>query len=152
MGYLSKGYYMICLSPILASVLLLIIGSLRVGKSFFVGMESVQLFFIGIAIPIIAIQAGGIALCLWGYRKNESMSFNQILNIFPVLWGTLVTLWAMGMYGELVNWASLVDASVTLWDHPEIVVFAALALIGLLWIASGLVFTYIYWRGSKNKE
>lgn len=100
-------------------------------------------------ISVIIIQVCGLILCLVGYRKNESVPFNLILNIFLILWGSFVTWWAMVWYGELLEWSSMPGVrSLTVWDHAE---YAASALRGLLWIASGLFLTAISYVRKPSK-
>lgn len=102
-------------------------------------------------VSVVIVQVCGLILCFVGYRKNESVSFNLILNIFLILWGSLVTWWALVWYAELLEWSSMQGVrSLTIWDHAE---YATSALRGLLWISSGLVFTAISYvrKPSKSK-
>jgi hypothetical protein len=67
MGYLSKGYYIICLSAFFSFILYLVI------SKFFTGTEFFEAMFLGLNISIIGIQACGIALCTLGYKKHETI-------------------------------------------------------------------------------
>jgi hypothetical protein len=145
MGYLSKGYYIICLSPILALILYFFIFLPSVETSVSV-RPSVQVFLIEVAVPIIGIQVSGLVLGLLGCMKNESMLMgivHEIANIILILWGMLVTFYSWFAYGLAVSHPQIIS------EYHEIEFYATLALMGLLWIASGLFFIYIGWRSSK---
>ena len=148
MGYSSLGYYMICLSPVLALILYLGVSLPSVGILVFVGMPF-QVFLIGVVIPTIGVEVIGFALYLFGHRNNESMPFSLGLNIFLVLWGIVVTFYAAAMYGALLDWTKLAQVTVTVQNHPEIVTYTTLAIMGLLWINLGIALTVAYWRSSK---
>jgi hypothetical protein len=148
MGYLSKGYYIICLSPVFSMIVGLVVTGFF-WRTSFDWLTQIVLQTVTY-ISVIIVQVFGLILCLVGYRKNESVSFNLILNIYLILWGSFVTWGAVSWYGELLEWSSLSGVrSLTIWDHAE---YATSALRGLLWIASGLFFTYIYWQRSSKTE
>jgi hypothetical protein len=149
MGYSSFGYYLICLSPVLALILYLGVSLPSVGILVFVGVPFL-VFLIGVVIPTVSVDVIGFVLYLFGYRKNESMPFSLGLNIFLVLWGILVTFYAGAMYGALLDWANLAQVTVTIYNHPEIVTYTALAIMGLLWINFGVALTIVYWQSSKR--
>jgi len=143
MGYLSKGYYTICLSPVVSIILYLIIRPLVYGRAL---TEFLQALFIGQVILTIGIQVCGIALCLVGWALNESMHMgivHEIANIILLLWGMLSTFYSWFRYSI----ASTHPQYIT--QHAEMEFDATSALMGLLWIASGLFFIYIVWRSSK---
>jgi hypothetical protein len=148
MGYSSLGYYLICLSPVLAFILYLGISLPSVGILVFAGMPF-QVLLIGVAIPTISVEVIGLALYFVEHGKNESKPFSLGLNIFLVLWGILVTFYAGAMYGVLLDWANLARVTVTIHNHPEIMTYTTLAIMGLLWINLGIAFTIMYWRSSK---
>jgi hypothetical protein len=148
MGYSSFGYYLICLSPVLALILYLGVSLPSVGILVFVGVPFL-VFLIGVVIPTVSVDVIGFVLYLFGYRKNESMPFSLGLNIFLVLWGILVTFYAGAMYGALLDWANLAQVTVTIYNHPEIATYTTLAIMGLLWVNLGIALTIVYWRSSK---
>jgi predicted anti-sigma-YlaC factor YlaD len=149
MGYYSSlGYYLIGLSPVLALVLYSGITLPSVGTLVFAGVPF-QWFLIEVTISTISVEVIGFVLYLFGHRKNESLPFSLGLNMFLVLWGILVTFYAAAMYGVLLDWTSLAHVTVTIWNHPEVVTYTTLAIMGLLWINSGIALTYMYWRSSK---
>lgn len=119
-----------------------------VGIIVFVGVPF-QVFLIGVVIPTISVDVIGFALYLFGHGKNETMPFSLGLNIFLVLWGILVTFYAGAMYGALLDWANLAQVTVTIYNHPEVVTYTTLAIMGLLWINLGIALTIVYWRSSK---
>ena len=148
MGYLSKGYYTVCLSPAFSMIAFLVVTWLF-WRTSFDWLTQIVLSTVTY-ISVIIVQMCGLILCFVGYRKNESVSFNLILNIFLILWGSLVTLWAVGGYAMLLEWSSLSGVrSLTIWDHAE---YATSALRGLLEIASGLVFTKLKNRTMNYEE
>jgi hypothetical protein len=142
MGYLSKGYYTICLSPVVSIILYYIISSLFHGRDL---IEFLQRLLIGEVIPTIGIQVCGIVLCLLGWALHESMPMgivHKIANIILLLLGMLVTFINWFQYGLAVSHPQLII-------HSEMEFHVTSALMGLLWIASGLFFIYIGWRSSK---
>jgi len=148
MGYLSKGYYTVCLSPAFSMIAFLVVTWLFWRISFD-WLTQIMLLTVTY-ISVIIVQVCGLILCLVGYRKNESVSFNLILSIFLIVWGSFVTLWAVGGYDMLIEWSRFPGVrSLTVWDHAE---YATSALRGLLWIASGLVFTKLKNRTMNNEQ
>ena len=90
MGYLSIGYYTICLSSVFSSVLFVTL-LWRV----FLETELEQPVFLGMNISIISIQACGIVLCAIGYRKHEtieslSIPLSVVLTVLLILWGIFI--------------------------------------------------------------
>jgi hypothetical protein len=143
MGYFSAGYYTICLSPIVSIILSQVVRSLFYGTEF---TKYLQGSLIVYAIPTLAIQAFGIALCLVGLALHESMHMglvHEIANIILLLWGMLATFsgwWAYGIASTHPQYIS---------QHAEMEFETISMLIGLLWFASGLFFIYLVWRNSK---
>jgi hypothetical protein len=148
MDYSSLGYYLACLSPILALILCFGICLPSVGTSAFAGVPF-QVFLIEVAIPTVIVEVIGFALYLFGYRKNESMPYNSGLNILLVLWGILVMLFGGAMYGVLLDWARLAQVTVTMYSYPEIVTYTTVAIMGLLWVNLSIALTIVYRRSSK---
>ena len=153
MGYLSTGYYTVCLSP-LFSMFVYIFASTLIGTNY--GWLLPIIVFTGVHALIIGIQACGIILYLVGCKKERveyrQVPFTLFFSILLILWGLLVSWFAIGFYNhELIPWSMLPGVrELTIWDHLE---FATWTLKGLLWIASGLIFTvtsYIQ-GGSKSK-
>ena len=147
MGYLSKGYYIICSSPVFSFILYLVLTSLF-WRTNIDWLYQIMLFT-GMQILVIGVQVCGIVLCLVGYRRNESISSYIFLNILLITWGSLVVLWAMGWYLDLVRWSNLPDVrNLTIWDYMQ---YLTWALKGVIWIVSGLVFTVMsIWRKIKT--
>ena len=143
MGYLSKGYYVICLSPIISYLLWMIVGRVFLGN-----LHLIAVLF-GQNIPIISIQVSAIALCFFGYKKNEPIHFRQSLNVFVIACGSVAALWGLAAYEWFFDWANMVGADVSFWKYPEIIVSATWVLMGLIWFTSGIFFIYMVWRNSK---
>ncbi len=143
MGYLSTGYYTICLSPIVSIILSQVVRSLFYGTEY---TKYLQGSLIVYAIPTIAIQAFGIALCLVGLALHESMHWglgHEIANIILLLWGMWTTFLSWFAYGIAE------DHPQNISQHAAMEYDAILILMGLLWIASSLFFIYLVWRSSK---
>jgi hypothetical protein len=143
MGYVSKGFCIICLSPVVSIILYVIFSSLARGRAF---TEFLQVLLIGQVIPTIGIQVCGIVLCLLGRVKNESLPKGivpKIANVILLLWGILVTFYSWIEYGLAVSHPQYVS------QYQEIEFSRISALMGLLWIASGIFFIYLVWRSSK---
>jgi len=158
MGYLSKGYYTICLSSILSSTLHLTMSLIFMGR-FSLAMS------LGLNISIIGIQVCGIALCFVGWRKHDTIEtlvgYKRIsplsfdirlsvpLTVILVLWGSWVVYLAWftvfsGQPHEKLLWMK---------DPVALTSFAAWALKGIIGTVSGLVFTAISYvrKPSKSK-
>jgi hypothetical protein len=98
---------------------------------------------------MIIVQVCGIGLFLVGYRRKESVSFHMSLNILLILWGSLVVLFAVSWYWELIMWSNRLGVrDLTIWDHTE---YLTWALKGILWLVSGLVFTIISLSREKSE-
>lgn len=121
MGYLSKGYHTVCLSPVFSVILYLV--------AIFTGWLYQAMLFAGMQIAVISVQVYGIGLCLVGYRKNESISFSKPLNILLLLWGGLV----VSVFG--------IPPSFFLFKFWDYMVYAARAFKGIVGIVTGLIFT-----------
>jgi len=111
--------------------------------------------FTGVHTLVISIQVCGIILYLVGYKKEKVESKQAPFigfSILLILWGLLVSWFAIGFYNhEVIPWSMLPSVrELTIWDHLQ---FATWTLKGLLWIASGLIFivTSHIQKGSKSK-
>lgn len=152
MGYLSIGYYTVCLSPLI-SMLVYISASTLMGTSYD-WLLPIKVFT-GIHTSVIGIQVCGIILYLVGYKK-EKVESKQVpfigFSILLIIWGFLVSWFADGFYyREVIPWSMLPGVrELTIWDHLQ---FAKWTLKGLLWIASGLIFivTSQIQKSSKSK-
>jgi hypothetical protein len=100
----------------------------------------------GIHTSIIGVQVFGLILYLAEYTRSRSKKSNSkalpfvlLFSPSPVLWGLLVSWFAIGFYNhELIPWSMLPGVrALTIWDH---LAFATWALKGLIWITSGLLF------------
>ena len=135
MGYLSKGYYTICLSSVLSSVSFVIL------IMFFFETELEQLIFLGINISIICIQACGIVLCVIGYRKHETIeSLSLLLGV--ALTGLLVT-WAsfiIQMVSYYVYFSKPYEKLMLMRETVEFDAYVAWAIKGIIGLISGLIF------------
>lgn len=96
--------------------------------------EFLQVLLIGQGIPTIGIEVCGVALCLLGFWKKESIRMGivrEIANFILLLWG---------MWAAFISWFWY-DGALSL----------AHAVTGLLWVASGLFFIYLVSRSSKAR-
>ena len=146
MGYLSKGYYVICLSSILSSILYLIMSLLFMG-------EFSWAMFLGLNISIIGIQVCGIALCFVGWRKHDTIEtlvgYKRIsplsfdirssvpLTVILIFWGSWVVYLAWftvfsGQPHEKLMWMS---------NPVALAEFTAWTITGIIGIISALIFT-----------
>jgi hypothetical protein len=143
MGYLFKGYYVVFLSVVVSVVLYYVIDPLVRGRPY---TEFLQAFFIGQLIPTIGIQVFGIALCLIGFLKRESMHMgiaHEIANVILLLWGLWVAFINWFWYGVALDHPQYISQQSELQSRSTSV------LIGLLWIVSAIFFIYTVWRSSK---
>ena len=137
MGYLSIGYYTVCLSPFI-SMLVYISASTLMGTSYRYDM------FTGVHTLVIGIQVCGIILYLVGCKKEKTESkqvpFMVVCNTFLIIWGYVVSRFFWEFYkDEVIAWSKEPDVrDLTIWDHYQ---FETWILKGLLWIAAGLIFT-----------
>lgn len=149
MGYLSKGYYIVCLSPFI-SMLVYISASTLMGTSYRYG----DIVFTGVHTLVIGIQVCGIILSLVGCKKekveSKQVPFMVVCNTFLILWGYVVSRFFWEFYErEVIAWSQEFGAELTIWDHLK---FETWILKGLLWIAAGLIFTvHIVYSRFKTK-
>jgi len=135
-GYLSAGYYIVCLSPVFSLIVMATLPFLWSWEraNWLLPMISFAL----IQILVICIQISGLFLCLFGYKKKEPMPFKFAMNVFLVLWGILVVNWAWFFYNDTLEWSRNPGMrSLIIWDYLE---FETWAVKGLLWVVSGLIF------------
>jgi hypothetical protein len=122
MRYLTVGYYVIVLSPVL-SLLLLAVARARVG----------------VMTLIIGVQICGMILYLVGYRKPSKPSETPPLillgGVFLIIWGLLIAWYIIAWYNFHVT-HYLLEKPLTFWSK---VGSALYVLKGLLWVASGLM-------------
>jgi len=122
MRYLTVGYYVIVLSPLL-SLLLLAVARARVG----------------VTVLIIGVQICGMILYLVGYRKpskpSETPPHTLLSGVFLIIWGLFIAWWLIAWYNFHIT-HYLPEKPLTFWSK---VGSALYVLKGLLWVASGLV-------------
>ena len=105
MRYLTVGYFMLGVSPLLPIFL---------ANTLITWSPNYLLPIIrhtGMNLFVTGVQSCGIALSLVGYRKREMKSkelpFIVVFGILLFIWGLLATLFATGMYEELLEWSLL---------------------------------------------
>jgi len=155
MGYLSKGYYTICLSPVASIILLIILTPLSMGPVN-------ELLYIVHNVLVMGIQACGIALCVCGWRKNETIEslvkpkqkdyvsiyipFSVALSILPIIWGSwTIYLEYFTLNYEKPSWLYNLTTTDYFFHITSI-------LIGTIALVSGLIFlvkVYI-WKSPKT--
>ena len=141
MRYLTIGYYTVCFSPLLSMLVYLCASKLLVGRNY--GWLLPIIVFTGVHLFVMSVQVCGIVLYIVGYRneklESKQMPLVPLFSMLLILWGVLVSWFAVGFYySELIPWSRLSGVrELTIWDHLQ---FASWALKGLLWIASGLIF------------
>lgn len=146
MRCLTVGYFMLGISPLL---------SIFLTNTVITWSPNYLLPIIrhtGINLFVIGVQSCGIALSLVGYRKREMKSkelpFIVVFGILLFIWGLLTTLFATGMYEELLEWSLLPGVrALTIWDHMQ---SATWMLKGSLWIISGLLSIVTTWKISRG--
>jgi hypothetical protein len=136
MRYLTVGYYLIVLSPVL-SLLLLAAARARV--------EVTSL--------IIGVQVCGMILYLVGYRKPSKPSETPhilLSGIFLILWGLLIAWYLIAWYNFHITHC-LPEKPLTFWDNINSALYV---LKGLLWVASGLmlIITRIIHEFRRSKD
>lgn len=146
MGYLSRGYLLVCLSPLVSFALIPlwgISGGIR-GDWF---REAVVLTLINVSV--IVIQVLGFVFCFVGFRRNEHIRFYLVPSVLLVLWGGFVIWLALGLYSDLLSWSSQPQVrGLVIWDHLQ---YEAWVLKGFLWILAGAVFSVAWYiRRDRN--
>jgi hypothetical protein len=136
MGYLSIGYYTICLSSVFSSVLFV---TLLFGV--FLETELEQPVFLGMNISIIIIQACGIVLCAIGYRKHEtieslSVPLSVVLTVLLILWGSFIVC----MVSNYVFLWKTYEKLMLMRKTVQFAAYVAWAIKGTIGLISGLIF------------
>ena len=138
MGYLHRGYWLVCLSPIVSFALTpLWLMSHGIRGNWF--LEAVVLTLI--QVSVIVIQVLGFVFCFVGIRRDERIHFYIIANVLLILWGCFVIWLARGLHGDLLTWSRDPQVgSLTILDHLQYVTWE---LKGLLWVLAGAIFSVI---------
>jgi len=149
MGYLSKGYYTICLSSVFSSVLFVIL----MFNSAVLETELEQPVFLGMNISIISIQACGIVLCAIGYRKHEtieslSIPLSVVLTVLLILWGIFI----VGMVSNYVFLWKTYEKLMLMRKTVQFAAYVAWAIKGTIGLISGLTFTAKLWFRKPKTE
>jgi len=147
MGFLSRGYYAICLSCILSLSYLIALFYL------FLETDLEQPIFLGLNISILVIQACGIVLCVLGYRKHETIEslvgykgentdpshifLIVALTIFLVMWASFIVSWV----SYYVFYSKPYEKLWLMRNTLQFAAYVAWALKGTIGIISGLIFT-----------
>ena len=97
----------------------------------------------GINLAVIAVLVTGILLYFHEHEKNQinmlGAQVTFILSLLLIVWGTFVTIIALGFYGELIEWSRMPGVrELTVWDYLE---YGSWLLKGILWIISGILLT-----------
>jgi len=130
MRYLTVGYYVICLSPLLSMLFYfspkLLIGS---GSCGYLGLQTLVMF----------VQVCGVVLYVVGYRTIELSSktapYILLSGILLILWGFFITWYVIRVYDWMLRLYSY-KMDFTFCGQG---VYVAEGLKGLLWVASGLM-------------
>ena len=149
MGYLSKGYYTICLGSILSSILFMIL----FGIVFFLEKELGQAVSLGMNVSIIGIEACGVVLCVMGYRRHETVeslteikredpySYNLRLSIpltaFLFLWGGFIVY----VISQYVAFSTPYEKLALMRNTLQFASYVTWTLKGTIGLISGLIFT-----------
>jgi len=145
MCYLTIGYYVVCLSPLLSILVYIYVPELLVGPSY--DWLHPMMVYTGIHTLIIGVQLCGIFLYLLWYRneriESKQLPFVRLSSVLLILWGGLVGLFVAGFWNkEVLPWSRLPGVrGLIIWDYLQ---FVSWALKGFLWIASGLLFLVIF--------
>ena len=140
MLYRTRGFWLICLSPVISLLLMVIFRAVWPATRSYLTpiIQHTEL-----NLSIIAIQLVGLALYCIGRRRGETKSkrFPFIFGWSGVLivWGTVaIAATAFFYYGELLPWSLEPGVrALTIWDHLQHLTWG---LKGSLWIVSGLTF------------
>jgi hypothetical protein len=135
MGYLFRGYCLVCLSPFVSFALIPLWGiSGGIRGDWFVQAVALTL----IHVSVIVIQVLGLTFCFVGFRRNEPIRFHVIPNVFLILWGCFTIWLALALYGDLLSWSIQPQVrSLTILDHLQ---YETWVLKGFLWILAGVIF------------
>jgi hypothetical protein len=139
MGYISKGYSIVYLSPVLSffAMLFLFAVGLRIVTDWF---HQTVLFAL-VQLLLISIQVLGLACCFAGFKRNESIPDSMFKIVFLsailLLWGVFTVFLALGSYSDLLWWSHQPEVrSLTIWDHLDPLTWA---FKGSLWIFAAIV-------------
>lgn len=157
MRLLLISYYVVSFSPLLSGILYKYFPKflkLMIGQGY--SRLPFGMVDTGVHTLVIVIQVRGIILYLVEYKKEKGESgqvpFTVLFSLLLILWGLLVSWFAIGFYNnEVIPWSMEPDVrELTIWDHLE---YATWTLKGLLWIASGMIFlvTSYFKRELKSK-
>ncbi len=144
MRYLSIGYELICISPLLSLFLLFTFGF--VAQEFVAGRPYEYLYFFANSL-VICFQACSMVLYLVGYTQNEYTGmqlyrkhpFIQLVGILLILWGILAALGMMlsvGLYAQHMKKLYVKPPPLSL---GETMLYASWVLKGGIWVASGFI-------------
>jgi hypothetical protein len=144
MRYLTVGYYVICLSPLLSIFFYFSPKLLGRGSCGYLGLQTLVIF----------VQVCGVVLYVVGHRTTElsSKTAPYILSsgILLILWGLFITWYVITAYDWMLRLYSY-KMDFTFCGQG---VYVAEGLKGLLWIASGLMLTVTHiiheFRRSKD--
>lgn len=97
----------------------------------------------GINLAVIVVLVAGILLYFHEHEKNQMNMLGAqvtfILSLLLIVWGTFVTIIALGFCGELIEWSRMPGVrDLTVWDYLE---YGSWSLKGILWIISGILLT-----------
>jgi hypothetical protein len=155
MGYLSKGYYTICSSPVFSFILLLVLTTPNTGPVD-------ELLWIIHNLLVMGIQVCGIALCVLGWRKHETIEslvkpkqkdyvsiyipFSVALSVLPILWGSwIIYLEYFTLNYEKPSWLYHLTTTDYFFHITSILIGAIALFTGLIF----LVRVYI-WKSPKT--
>ena len=94
-------------------------------------------------MAVIVVLVAGILLYFHEHEKNQMNMLGAqvtfILSLLLIVWGTFVTIIALGFCGELIEWSRMPGVrDLTVWDYLE---YGSWSLKGILWIISGILLT-----------
>ena len=145
MRYLTLGYYVICLSPLL-SMLFYFSPKLLIGRG--------SCGYLGLQTLVIFVQVCGVVLYLVGHRTTELSSktapYILLSGILLILWGLFITWYVIRVYDWMLRLYSY-KMDFTFCGQG---VYVAEGLKGLLWVASGLmlIITRIIHEFRRSKD
>jgi len=139
MRYVSKGYSLVYLSPVLSffvTIFAVVVG-MRVLNDWFLD----TVLFTLIQLLLISIQVLGLVFCFVGFKRNEPISTSMFkivcLSLLLALWGVLTIFLALGFYSDLMWWSHQPEVrSLTIWDHLE---FLTWGFKGSVWIFAAII-------------
>jgi uncharacterized membrane protein YbhN (UPF0104 family) len=95
---------------------------------------------INIVVTILIIA--GLALYVYGHVRHQMTDQDAgptlLISIMLIFWGIFVTMFALGIYGELIKWSQQPQVrELTSWDYLQYITWI---LKATLWNASGFIF------------